>query len=144
MRPVGRGLAAVVGPEADVAVAVVVGAVAAVVAEVAVRGGNDAGEFFVAGVRGAGAAGRNAVVVVASNVAAVDGLVEAGPAVEDVVDSARTRADGSSRPPPPLQAEPAKTRTAPRAARRERKARAARGRTLRLSHPVRRRPTRQR
>ena len=37
-----------VGPEADVAVAVVVGAAACVVAEVAVRAGNDAADLFVA------------------------------------------------------------------------------------------------
>lgn len=123
MRPAGRGLAAVAGPEVDVAVAVVVGAVARVVAEVAVCAGDDAAGFFVAGVRGAGAAGRAAVVVDASSVVAVDGLVGAGAAVEDVVESARTRAVGSSRPPLPLQAEPVKTRTAPRAARRKRKAR---------------------
>lgn len=103
-----------VGPEADVAVAVVVGADACVVAEVAVRAGNDAADRVVAGVRGA--AGRAAVVVVAFSVVAVGGLVGAGATVDDVVESVRTMAAGSSRPPPPLQAEQAKTRTAPRTA----------------------------
>ena len=107
LRPAGRGLAAVVGPEGDVAVAVVVGAVACVVAEVAFRGGNVAADLVVAGVRGAGAAGRAAVVVDPSSVVAVGELVGAGIAVEEVVESARTRAVGSSRPPPPLQAEAA-------------------------------------
>lgn len=116
MRPAGRGLEAVVGPEADVAVAVVVGAAACVVAEVAVRAGSDAADLVGAGVRGAGAVGRAAVVVDAFSVVAVEGLVGAGAAVDDVVESVRTMAAGSSRPPPPLQAEPAKTRTAPRAA----------------------------
>ncbi|HKY75228.1 MAG TPA: hypothetical protein VJS45_03745 [Acidimicrobiia bacterium] len=117
-----------VGPEADVAVAVVVGEGACVVADVAVRAGNDAA-LLVVGVRGAGAAGRAAVVVDASSVVAVDELVGTAPAVEDVDESARTMAAGSSRPPPPLQADAAKTRTAPRAARRRCKTPAARGRT---------------
>ena len=121
--PAGRGLEAVVGPEADVAVAVVVGAAGRVVAEVAVRAGKDAADRVGAGVRGAGAAGRAAVVVDAFSVVEVDGLVGAGAAVDDVVESVRTMAVGSSRPPPPLQAEPAKTRRAPRAARREGKGR---------------------
>jgi hypothetical protein len=113
----------VVGPEGDVAVAVVVGAAACVVVEVAFRGGNEAADLAVAGVRGVGAAARVAVVVDASSVVAVDVLMGAGPAVEDVVESARMMAAGSARPPPPLHAEAAKTRTAPRAARRKRKAR---------------------
>ena len=117
-----------VGPEADVAVAVVVGAAGCVVADAAGRAGN-AAALFVVGVRGTGAAGRAAVVVDASSVVAVDELVEEAPAVEDVVESARTMAAGSSRPPPPLQAEAAKTRTAPKAARRRCKTPAARGRT---------------
>ena len=133
-----------VGPEEVVAVAVVVGAVACVVAEVAFRGGNEAADLVVVGVRGAGAAGRVAVVVDASSVVAVDALVGAGPAVEDVVESARTMAAGSSLPPPPLQAEAAKTRTAPRAARRKRKTAAARSRTLQPSRRERKRPTRRR
>lgn len=123
LRPAGRGLAAVVGPEGDVAVAVVVGAVGCVVAEVAFRGGNDAGDLVVAGVRGAGAAARVEVVVDASSVVTVDVTVGTAPAVEDVAESARTLAAGSSRTPPPLQAEPAKIRTAPRAAQRKRNAR---------------------
>ena len=124
MRPAGRGLAAVAGPEADVAVAVVVGAAGRVVAEVAVRAGNAAADRFVVGVLGAGTAGRAVVVVddAASVVAVDDELVGAESAVEDVVESARTMAVGSSRPPPPLQAEQARTRTAPRAVRRRRKA----------------------
>jgi hypothetical protein len=85
--------------------------------EVAFRGGNDAADLVVAGVLGAGAAGRVAVVVDASRVVAVDAVVGAGIAVDDVVESARTMAAGSSRPPPPLQAEAAKIRSAPRATR---------------------------
>jgi hypothetical protein len=130
----------VVGPESDVAVGVVVGAAAGVVAVVAVRAGAD---FVEAGVRVTGAAGRGAVVVDVSRVVAVDGLVGAGPAVDDVVESARTMAAGSSRLPPALQAEAAKTRTAPRAARRSCKA-AARGRTLLPSRRARKHPTRRR
>lgn len=121
MRPGGRGLAAVAGPEAAVAGAVVVGAAACVVAEVAVRTGRDAADLVVAGV-GAGAAGRAAAVVVDASSVVVDALVGTGPVVEDVVASARTMAAGSSRPPPSLQAEAAKTRTAARAAERECKA----------------------
>jgi hypothetical protein len=111
----------VAGPEADVAVAVVVGAGAPVVADVAVRAGNDAADLFVVGVRDAGTAGRVVVVVDASSVVVVDELVRVALAVEDVVESARTMAVGSPGPPPPRQAEAAKTRTAPRAARRRRK-----------------------
>ena len=115
---------AAVGPEVDVAVAVVVGAVARVVADVAVRG-DAAADRFGAGVRGAGAAGPAAAVVLVddddvSSAAAVDGLVGTAPAVEDVVKSARAMVAVSSRPPP-LQAEPARTRAAARAARRESK-----------------------
>jgi hypothetical protein len=124
LRPAGRTLVTVVGPEADVVGADAARAVAWVVTEVAVRFCNDAADLVGAGVRGAGAAGRAAVVVVvASSVVAVDGPAGAGPAVEDVVDSVWTMAAGASLPPPPLQAEAAKTRTAPRAARRKRKGR---------------------
>ena len=143
-RPADRGLEAAVGPDADVAVAVVVGAAACVVAEVAVRAGDDAADLVVAGVRGVGAAGGAAVVVDASSVVAVDELVGRAPAVEDVAESARTIAAGSSRLPAPLQAEAAKTRTAPRAARRRCKTPAARGRTRLPSRRARKRPTRRR
>jgi hypothetical protein len=122
LRPAGRALVAVVGPEADVVGADAARAVAWVVAEVAVRFCDDAADLDVAEVLGCGAAGRAAVVVVAaSTVVAVDELVGSGLAVEDVVESARTMAAGASLPPPPLQAEAAKARTAPRAARRKRK-----------------------
>jgi hypothetical protein len=123
LRPAGRVLVAVVGPEADVTVGA--GAVAFVVADVAVRARNDAADLVVgdrAGACFAGAAGRPAVVAVVdvSNVVAVDGLEGAGPAVDDVVASVEAMAAGSSVPPSPLQADAARTRTAPRAARRKR------------------------
>lgn len=124
MRPAGRLLVAVVGPEADVTVGG--GAAACVVAEVAVRAGDEAADRLVgdpAGARFAGGAGTPAVVAVVdvASVVTVDGLGEgAGAAVEDVVGSAGATAAGPSVPPAPLQAEPAKTRTAPRAARRRR------------------------
>jgi hypothetical protein len=124
LRPVGRVLVAVVGPEAEVTVAA--GAVACVVADVAVRARDDAADLVVGdpvGGRFSGAAGRTAevaVVDVSSVVVVVDELEGAGPAVEDVVASVEAMAAGSSVPPSPLQADAARTRTAPRAARRKR------------------------
>ena len=123
LRPAARALVAV-GPEADVAVAVVVGAAARVVADVAVRG-VAAADLVGAGVRGAGAAGLAAMVVVVDDVsscAAVDGLVGTAPAVADVVESARAVV-ALSPLPPPLQAEPTRTRAAAKAACRKSKGR---------------------
>jgi hypothetical protein len=119
----------VVGPEGEVAIAVVVvvGAVACVVSEVAVRPRNDAADLEVGDPVGAGVAedvGRAAVVAVVdvSSEVAVDGLEGTGPAVEEVVGSAAAMAAGPSVPRFPAQAEPARMRTAPRATRRRRTA----------------------
>ena len=124
MRPAGRGLAAAAGPVVDVTVAVVVvaGAVAWVVAEVAVR----AADLAVAGPVGARVAGgvaRAAAVVDGSRLVTVDGLEGAAPAVEDVVASEGATAAGSFAPRlPAAQADPARTTTAPRAMGRRRTA----------------------
>jgi hypothetical protein len=116
-------LVVVVGPEADVELVVVAGAVVLVVAEVAVRAGNDAADLVVgdpAGASAACAAGRAAVVAVVdvSRVVAVDGLEGAGPSAEDVAGSAGAMAAGLSVPPLRPQAEQAMTSTATRAGRR--------------------------
>jgi hypothetical protein len=118
-------LVAVVGPEADVEVGVVAGAVVRVVVEVAFCARREAADVVVddpARACFAGAAGGAALVVVddGSSVVAVDGLAGTGLAVADVVGSAGATAAGSSVPPPPPQPEPTMTRTTPRAARRKR------------------------
>ena len=108
--PAGPGLAAVLGPDAGVAVAgaVVVGAAAWVVPVVAVRGGIAAPDLVGVGLREVVVAGRVAVVIDASSVVVVDEPVGAGLAVEDVVESAPGGAAArSSRPPPPLHADAA-------------------------------------
>jgi hypothetical protein len=123
--PAGRVLVAVVGPDADVEVAAVVGVVARVVAEVAVRAGDGAADLVVGGLAGAcsaGAAGRAALLAVVnlSRVAAVEEVEGAGPAVEDVVGPAGAMAAGSAVPAVSLQPEPASNRTTPRATPRRR------------------------
>src|SRR5581483_9965304 len=96
------------------------------------RGRSDAADLVVVGpviARVAGAVGGAAPVVVdvSSLGAVVDGSEGTGPAVEDVVGPAGAMAAGASVPPPPAQAEPARTRTAPRATLRKRMATNASG-----------------
>jgi len=129
LRPAGRALVTVVGPEGEVTVAVVVvvGAVTGVVAEVAVRARNDAADLEVEdplGERVSGGVGRAVVVAVVdvSSVVTVDELAGTEPAVEDVVRSVEATAARLSVPPVPAQAEPARMRAAPRAAQRRRTA----------------------
>jgi hypothetical protein len=118
--PAGRVLGGVVGAEADVEV--VAGAVAVVV-EVAFAADRDAADLVTgdrAGARFAGAAGPDALVVVDGSNVVVDGLAGTGLAVADGVGVVGGTAVGSSVPPPAPQAQPAKTRTTPRAPRRKR------------------------